>query len=129
MAKVTIAGDSFIITSSITMSDLDMVKRYRPTVLTLVDTETKDVVFKVGIGKGAVTNFGVSFGGVTNDEAKLATATITIDAEVEDKKEYVLDKLGPVLVNLETIESNIKKALEEIKLERDTISKNIKVSV
>jgi hypothetical protein len=66
------------------MADLEAVKKYRPSALALVDEESKETTFKVGIGgASSVNDHGVSFSGVSNDEAKLATATLPIPADVE----------------------------------------------
>ena len=130
MAKVTIAGNSYVITSDIAMTDLETVKKYRPNALALVDEESKETTFKVGIGGSSSANdFGVNFSGVTNDEKKLATATLTIPADVEDAKEFVLDKAGLALANLNKVEAGLNTALKDIRSERDTIAANIKVSV
>ena len=129
MANVTIAGNSYIIASDVAMKDLEAVKKYRPSALTLVDEETKEAYFKVGIGSNSLSDYGISFGGVSNDEEKVATATLSIPSDVEDKKEYVLDKAGLALVNLGKIEKGITAALEEIKTERDAIAERIIVSV
>jgi hypothetical protein len=76
------------------MADLETVKKYRPSALAITDPETKETLFKVGIGSSSVSDYGVSFGGVSNDDAKHATATMPIPSDVEDAKEYVLDKAG-----------------------------------
>jgi len=129
MAQVTIAGSSLVITSSVAMADLEMVKKYRPIALAIADPETQDTLFKVGIGTSSVNDHGISFGGVSNDDKKLATATLLIPSDVEDAKEYVLDKAGLALSNLKKIEAGITEALKSIKAERDEIAANIKVSV
>jgi hypothetical protein len=98
MAKVNIAGNSYVITSDVSMADLETVKKYRPNALAIIDEETKETTFKVGIGStSSVNDHGVTFSGVTNNEAKLATATLSIPAnslEEGDAKDYVLDKAG-----------------------------------
>ena len=129
MAKVTIAGNSYVITSAISMTDLEVVKKYRPSALAITDPETKETLFRVGTGSNSVNDYGVSFGGVSNDDGKLATATLSIPSDVEDAKEYVLDKAGLAIANLNKVEAGIAEALEEIKAERDAIAGNIKVSV
>ena len=129
MANVTIAGNSFVIASDVSMKDLEAVKKYRPSALVLVDEETKEAYFKVGLGSNSLSDYGVSFGGVSNDEDKVATATLSIPSDVEDAKEYVLDKAGLALVNLAKIEKGVAAALEEIKAERDAIAERIIVSV
>ena len=129
MAKTTIAGNSFVITSEVSLADLETVQKYRPSALALIDEETKEAYFKVGIGASSANEHGISFGGVTNDEKKLATATLPIPSDTEDAKEYVLDKAGLALANLAKVEAGIATALADIKKERETIAANIKVSV
>ena len=129
MAKVTIAGNSFVITSAVSMADLETVKKYRPSALAITEPETKETLFRVGIGSNSVTDHGVSFGGVSNDDAKLATATLPIPADVEDAKEYVLDKAGLALVSLEKVEGEIAEVLADIRNERNSIAESITVSV
>jgi len=131
MSKTTIAGNSFVITTGASMADLEAVQKYRPSALTLADEETKEVYFKVGVGSGysSLTDHGISFGGVSNDEKKLATATLPIPADVEDAKEYVLDKAGIAIANLNKVEMGLATALKDIKAERDDIAANINVSV
>ena len=129
MAKVTIAGNSFVITSSVSMADLETVKKYRPSALAITDPDTKETLFKVGTGSNNVSDYGISFGGVSNDDEKLATATLCIPSDVEDAKEYVLDKAGLAIANLNKIESDIAGVLDEIRTERNTIAENINASV
>ena len=135
MANITIAGNSFVVTSDVAMADLEMVKKYRPSALSIVEPETKETLFKVGInnsGGGSVNDHGVTFGGTTNDEERLATATIAIPADLpdnQDAKEYVLDKAGLAIVQLDKIEAAVKTALEDVKDERNAIAERIIVSV
>ena len=129
MANVTIAGNSYVIASDVAMKDLEAVKKYRPSALTLVDEETKEAHFKVGLGSNSLSDYGISFGGVSNDEEKVATATLSIPSDVEDAKLYVLDKAGLAMANLDKIEKGITAVLDEIKTERDAIAERIIVSV
>jgi len=129
MAKVTIAGNSYVITSAVSMADLETVKKYRPSALAITDPETKETLFKVGIGSNSISDYGICFGGVSNDEAKLATATLPIPSDYEDAKEFVLDKAGLALANLNKIEDSIVEALSDVQAERDAIAENIEVSV
>jgi len=129
MAKVTIAGNSYVITSAVSMTDLETVKKYRPSALAITDPETKETLFKVGLGSNSISDYGVCFGGVSNDEAKLATATLPIPADVEDAKEFILDIAGLAIANLNKVEAGIEEALEEIRAERDAIAQNIRVIV
>lgn len=129
MAKVTIAGNSYVITSEVSMADLEAVKKYRPSALALTDPETKETLFKVGVGSSSMNDYGISFGGVSNGEDKLAAATLPIPADAPDAKEYVLDKAGLAIASLLKIEEGIADALEDIRAERDAIAANIKIMV
>ena len=129
MAKTTIAGNSFVITSAVKMADLETAKKYRPESLSLKNPETKETMFKVGIGANNINEYGISFGGTSNDDDKLATATLCIPDGVENAKEYVLDKAGTVIANLEKVEAAIVEALEEIRTERAAIAENINIVV
>ena len=129
MAKVIIADNSFVVTSTVSFADLVTVKKYRSAALAITDPETKETLFKVGIGSCSLSDYGISFGGVSNDDTKMATATLSIPADVEDAKEYVLDKAGFALVNLEKVEAGIAEVLDEIRAERNSIAESIRVSV
>jgi len=65
MANVTIAGSSYIIASDVPMKDLETVKKYRPSALAITDAETKETLFRVGVGSNSISDYGVSFGGVS----------------------------------------------------------------
>jgi hypothetical protein len=47
MAKVTIAGNSYVVTSEVSMEDLQTVKKSRPLELALVNEETKEPYFDI----------------------------------------------------------------------------------
>ena len=129
MAKVTIAGNSYVITSAVSMADLETVKKYRPSALAITDPETQETLFKVGTGSSSLSDYGISFGGVSNGDQKMAVATLPIPHDVEDAKEYVLDKAGLALVKLEKVEGEIAEVLTDIKAERDSIAESITVIV
>ena len=129
MAKVTIAGNSYVVTSAVSMADLETVKKYRPSALAITDPETKETLFKLGLGSNSISDYGICFGGVSNDEAKLATSTLSIPHGTEDAKDFILDKAGLAIANLNKVEAGIAEALDEIKAERDAIVGSIKVSV
>ena len=129
MSKVTIAGSSYVITSSVSLENLETVKKHRLSALALVEPETKETLFKVGVGTNSISEYGISFGGVSNGDEKFATATLKIPDGTEDAKQYVLDTAGVAIANLNKVEANITKALEEIRAERNRIAENISVSV
>lgn len=129
MASITIAGSCFVVTSEITMADLELVKKHRPKALKIVDEETKEELFAVGIGSNSLSDYGISFGCVSNDELKLASVTMPIPSDVEDVKVYVAEKAGVAVVNLNRIEAGIDEVLEEIQAEHKKVTDSIKIVV
>lgn len=129
MATITIAGSCFVVTSDVPMADLELVKKHRPKALKIVDEETKEELFAVGVGSNSLSDYGVSFGGVSNDELKLASVTLPIPPDVEDAQEFVAEKAGVAVVNLNRIEAGIDDVLEEIRTEHKKVTDSIKVVV
>ena len=127
MARVTIAGNSFVIISTIAMADLEVIRRYRPSALALTDPETRETTFRVDSGSNSLSNHGISFGGASNCEGRFATATLVIPEGTEDAREYVIDRAGLALANLNTIEEGIAGTIESIRTERDRIAESITV--
>ncbi len=129
MATITIAGGCFVVTSGVSMADLELVKKHRPKALKIVDEETKEELFAVGLGGNSLNDFGVSFNGVSNDDRKLATVTLPIPADTEDVQAFVAEKAGVAVVNLNRIEDGIDEVLEEIRAEHKKVTDSIKIVI
>ena len=132
MARITIVGQAIVVTSSLALEDIKTVAKYRPEALTLYGGEDdKEPVFKLGVtsGTGAIGKYGAEFGTETRDEEKLAVMTLILDSEAgEDPKEYVADKLGGALMNLNALEEKLPSVIEEIAAERTKILEAITVT-
>lgn len=133
MAKITIAGDSYVITSAKTLEDIKTLEKYRPKALQLFETDddgSKECVFCVGStnGNGTINQYGASFGGVTHDDAKLATITLALPRDCGDAKKWVADKIGAAKAMLDKVEGQIDRALAEVKAEQDEVMKSITVA-
>lgn len=134
MAKVVIAGDAVVITSSVKFEDLQLVKKYRKDALTLKGGESgKEPVFSIFVkdcGKGDINDNGVVFASATRDEEKLATVTMSlpevgVDADV---KKFVADSIGGALANLNALEATLPTVVEEIKTQYNNVLENITVA-
>ena len=133
MAKITIAGDSYVITSAKTLEAIKALEKYRPKALQLFETAddgTKECVFRVGStgGNGTINEYGASFGSATHDEQKLATITMTLPRDCGDVKKWVADKIGAAKTMLDKVESQIDTALAEVKAEQDKVMESITVA-
>ena len=129
MATITIAGSCFVVTSDVPFADLELVKKHRPKALKIVDEETKEELFAVGIGGNSLSDYGVSFGGMSNDELKLASVTLPIPPDTEDATAYVAEKAGVAVVNLNRIEAGIDDVLAEIRDEHKKVTDSIKIVI
>lgn len=133
MAKIIVAGQAVVVTSSLTLDEIKEVKKYRPEALVLYKGEgpEKEPDFKVGFSKcsgGSVGTYGVEFGSESHDDDKLATLTMIIPEDVEDIKGYVSDAIGAAVLKLNKLEESLPEVLKEIKEEREKIDEIITIA-
>ena len=132
MAKVTIAGNAVVITSSMKLADLATIKKYRPKALRLMGGENnKEELFVVDVGtsgNGGLNNVGAAFCSATHDDAKKACITINLDGVQGDVKEYVADKYGKALIHLNALEETLPAVLTAITAQKADIMANIAVA-
>lgn len=132
MAKITIAGDAMVITSSMTLEEIKKLEKYSPKSLVLKEKEDgKEVeVFRVGStdGCGVINQYGASFGSASHDEKALATITMGIPKDTEDARSYAAEKVGAALMNLNQIEEGSALALKIVDEKRNLILENITVA-
>lgn len=131
MAKITIAGDAVVVTSTLKLEDIKTVAKYRPDALVLKGGEDgKEPIFAVGVteGTGNINEYGASFGRESHGAEKLAIITMGIGDVVGDVKEYVADSLGRAVVNLGKLEAQLPAVLEAIAAEKTSVMANIVVA-
>ena len=131
MAKVTIAGDAVVVTSAIKLEDLRNIKKYRPAALILKGGEDgKEPIFAINVtnGNGDINQYGASFGAATRDDKKLATITLVAPGVEGDIKEFVADKLGSALINLNKLEETLPGVVQSIAAEKAQVMGAISVA-
>lgn len=132
MANIKILGDAVVITSAVKFEDIRTIEKYNKDALTLkVEEEGKMIpVFGVATGKtGEINQYGATFASATRDEDGFATITICIKDLGEDVnvKDWVADKFGKAILNLNKVEATIPEVLEKIAEEKAEILDNIAV--
>lgn len=128
MARVTIAGNALIVTSALSLEDLKTVKKYRPDALILKGGEDgKEPIFGISLCDSEINSCSVSFCEETRDQAKLATLTTAINYAGEDIADYVSDKYGAAITNLNKLEETLPAVLAEIAANKEAIKRNITV--
>lgn len=133
MAKVVIAGDAVVVTSSMKLEDLLTIAKYRPEALVLKGGEdNKEKLFCVSANKrgiGEINKYGATFGSESHDNAKLATITFGLCATGEgDIKEQVADVIGAAITNLSALEETLPAVLNEIAEEKAAVMDSISVA-
>ena len=113
-AHVDISGASAVLVSDVTLDDWKRVEKYSPEMLKIVDEEG-DPLFKIKTsdGGGSINEYGVCFGSYTN-EGELATVTVLLDDDIEDKLAAVKEIMGSALLDLNEIEKEIPNVLKDI---------------
>lgn len=124
MAKITIAGDVAVITSSKTLEQLKQVEKNYPDALKLRDDDGR-CYFAIGTGSESVNKNGISFNGATHDGHGLAYTKFCIPKDTADAKDYVADYVGTSFLNLQRVEKNLDIALSKIKEDKAEVLKNI----
>lgn len=131
MAKVVIAGDAVVVTSSIKLEDLRDVKKYRRDALILKGGEDgKEPIFAIDVvdGIGDINHNGVAFGSATRDGDGLATVTLVAPGVEGDIKEFVADHLGSALINLCKLEETLPEVVQSIADEKARVMSSITVA-
>lgn len=131
MAKITIAGDAVVVTSAMKLEDLRTIAKYRPGALVLKGGEDgKEPIFAVSVtnGFGEINKYGASFGSETNDDAKLASLTMTVNTKPDNIREYVADQLGAAITNLTKLEASLPEVIAEIAGEKAAVMDSITVA-
>ena len=123
MSKITVVADAMVITSTISLEDLELVEKMKPEALALMGgKENKEEVFRIGTGvKGSINSFSATFSGETRDEDKNATITLDIAGIDNDIKEYIADKYGKALAYINAIEENLGDVIDEIKAAKKAV--------
>jgi len=130
MAKIVIAGDAVVITSTLKLEDIRNVEKYNPKALVLMGGEDgKEPIFRVGTArKGSVSEYGVEFASETHDENKFASITIANPCTGPDIKDAVAEAYGPIIMNLNKVEAAIPAVLDEIAANKAAVLENIQVA-
>jgi hypothetical protein len=129
MSFISIAGDVFVVTSSLKLEDLIRLKKYKPEALELRN-DNGDLIYGVSTGGNGIDKNGASFTSATRDDKKLACITLPLPAEIKDEDEakvYVAEYVALSLPKLKKVEENAAKALESVKENMEQIMESITV--
>ena len=127
MAKITIVGETVVVTSNIKLDDYKTTAKYRPHRL-MLKGEDGEPVFAVGLTgnpKGSINNVGAEFGAQSHDGTGRATITFDLPCGDGDVKERVAEKIGAAIIYLNKLEETIPEVVEEIAAEKIAVIESI----
>lgn len=135
MSKITVHGESVVVTSSVKMEELETVKKYRPDALILYkgEGEAREPVFKISIGtagNGSIDSYGAVFTGTARDGSGQANLTMFLKHVPTDVdiKGFVADMLGGALAKLNELEATLPAVLQEIAADRAQVMSAIEIA-
>lgn len=130
MAKLSIAGNVVVVTSTLKIEEIETLAKYQPKSLKLFEpTEDghRTEVFSVCVGnKGSISKFGACFSGESFANGG-ASLTIALPAGLEDAVGYVADTYGVAVELLGKVEENAAVALDEVKAKCDALKASIEI--
>ncbi len=114
-AKIYIMGAAAVLVSGVKREDWELVEKYAPEMMKIVDEENEPVFrISTGTGGGSVNQHGIVWGSYLGEEGQ-ATVTVLLDEEVDDKKAAVSDIMGSALLDLMEVEKEIPEIVKDIK--------------
>lgn len=131
MAKITIAGNAFVVTSAKKLADIKELQKYNPKALSLFEQNEdgkKEEVFRVTASSNAgINQYGVSFPDVSRDGEGFACLTGDIPNGIENAVAYIADNYGAAIMKLNKVEDGIDAALSEVAANKAAVLENIAV--
>ena len=116
MKRATVMGCACVITSRLTVEQIETFQKYLPEALKLTEEASEKEVFSIGLdddGPGSILEKKATFSRTRTPDG-MATITLLLDPEVEDKAELVRDKIGKSLLALERLEGLLLEKLEDL---------------
>lgn len=133
MAKIQVAGNAVVFSSSMKLKDLEMIAKYDPQAL-MLKNDDEEIVFMCNVLPGVVgdvANEYVVFGMESMDDSKVATVTKMLGGtfETQEKlKELLADKMGAALNAMNKLEEALPAALEKVKADREAVMGAIEIA-
>lgn len=128
MAKITVAGQAVVLTSSLKLEDIKTIKKYRPKALIVYGGDDgKELEFAISAGTVEdISKNGICFANETRDGG-YATITLTTSYAGEDIKDYVADEIGTAFIHLQSLEDTLEPVIEEIEAQRAELKNSINI--
>lgn len=136
MAQIKVIGNAFVIESARTVEEIKTLEKYAPKALRLYEkneeTGKNEEIFVVGstCGSGSINEIGASFGQTAKDGSGHACITTLFPSglDIEDPKEWIAEKIGYAIVNLNKVEEQFDAALADVNARKAEVLENITIA-
>lgn len=115
-SRCVIMGCACIITSALTVEQIEQYKLCRPEPLELTDDNKTIVALDIDDGPGYIDGNNVVYSRVKDPEGR-ATITLLLDPEAEDKVELVRKRIGATLLRLNDLEEQMLQKIGDVETE------------
>lgn len=128
MAKVKIAGNAAIITSTLKVEEIEKIRKYTKSGLTLKDETGKNDIFTICLGDASsLSKRGICYASQDNEGYALATLPIPEYLVGNERKTYITDNFAMELANLANLETCISGTLLNLQDIINDVEENIEV--
>ena len=113
--RATIMGCACVITSKLTVEQIEDFRKYLPDALKLMDEACGKEEFSIELddGPGSIVDGKATYSR-TKTPDRMATITLLLDPEIEDKAEMVRTRIGASLIALDRLEARLLDQLGEL---------------
>ena len=113
--RVIVMGCACVITSFLTVEQIENFRKYLPEALKLTDETCGKEVCSIELddGPGSIVDGKVTFSRTRTPDG-LASITLLLDPETEDKAEMIKKQIGASLIVLDRLETLLLERLKEL---------------
>ena len=113
--RVIVMGCACVITSFLTVEQIENFRKYLPEALKLTDETSGREVCSIELddGPGSIVDGKVTFSRTKTPDG-MASITLLLDPEIEDKAEMVKTQIGASLIALDRLETLLLERLKEL---------------
>lgn len=119
-------GKALVITSSIKMEELKLLKKADPNALTRTDKDGNEL-YKIAIGPASFSKYGISFDSTDKDGNAEATIIIPENVPSNKRAEWIKDNYSAAIIAFLANEDFYSQAASNLKDAMETAMKNVQI--
>ena len=115
VVRIQIAGNAFVLTSTLMLETLKMLEKRDNKALCLTEhcKDEEKEIFRISTGKiASISKYGITF--AEANKAGYATATVLFPEKVKDKKQFIKENFANTIFMLNELENRAKNACKNL---------------